>query len=244
MFGIRTPNRAVYKSSYWKIIDPIDRAHVLLVAEGVKPMAYTNFTNLGSIQEYLINELHIIITEARGRTVWLSPKRNSLHFPVRVYTIAKSPKIFTQLQVLWSTRGKKRYQDFEGKLLGYPVCCRKEYSNPTYRKKFSPWILLNFRKPFTFMLEYIIRLMDGESIPSEYNYLMPSQTPCSISCKKSLKLLDRWKRILQKYDHEALASLQEYNQHCKEKKYKAIAQALKKKGVTTKHFKKGFIFTK
>ena len=46
LFEKEKPNREVYKTAYWRAIDPLDRAHILLVAEGVKPMAYTDFTDI------------------------------------------------------------------------------------------------------------------------------------------------------------------------------------------------------
>lgn len=242
IFKKERPNREIYKTAYWRAIDPVDRAHILLVAEGVKPMAYTSFTNLKSISDYLSRELKIWITEARGKRRWF-PTKTKLHLPERVYTICGSEKAFKFIQELWGSPSQSHYWDYEGKLLGYPRCCRKEYIATTYRDKFNGWIIRFFgRRPYTFMIQWVRKVLDKKSIPEEFLYLMPSQTPCSIGCRKSLRLLNRWKRLLYKYDPEAAEALKSFNERNKSARFQAIADKLKKKNVSSNMFKKGYVF--
>ncbi|MFC1690950.1 DUF483 domain-containing protein [Nanoarchaeota archaeon] len=239
------PNREVYKSAAWRSIDPVDRAHIILVVEGLKPMAYCDSSDVESIKDYLSSELKIFFTEARGlRKYWrINP---GLVLPSKVYTVCANKKILNTVldlndSAFWN-------HDLFGKLLGYPECCRKEYSNPTYEEKFNGGILKFFEPPyahkaFTFEIEYVQKLLEEKKIPEEFLYLMPSQTPCSIDCKKSRKLLSKWKHILEKYDPRAAKALREFNEENCDKEYKELAKKLKKKGIKPEMFRKGYIFT-
>jgi|SRR3989338_7714927 len=241
-FGKEKPNREVYKTAYWKMIDPLDRAHILLVAEGVKPMAYINFTNLKSLQEYLSKDLKIWITEVRGPSNW-RPTRIRLFLPSRVYTICGSEKILQFLQGLWQSPNRRQYWDYEGKLLGYPSCCRQEYVAKTCDKKFNTWIIGQFgSRPYTFLIEAVRTLLENKIIPEEFLYRMPSQTPCSISCKPSLRLLRKWKKVLYKYDAEAAEVLKEFNQRCDLDEFQALVDKFKKKKISSEMFAKEYVF--
>jgi hypothetical protein len=243
LFEKEKPNREVYKTAYWRAIDPLDRAHILLVAEGVKPMAYTDFTDIKSVKDYLSKELKIWITEARGRRKWF-PTETGLHLPHKVYTICGSEKTFKFIQELWGSPNQSHYWDYEGKLLGYPKCCREEYVAATYRDKFNAWIIKLFgRRPYTFMIQSVRRILERKKIPEEFLYLMPSQTPCSVGCRRSIKLLNRWKRILYKYDPKAAEAIKEFNEGSNSARFQAIVDKLKKKKVSSDMFRKGYIFS-
>lgn len=234
-------NRAIYKTAYWKVISPIDRAHILLVAERLKPMAYTYFTDLKSVKDYLSKELNIWVTEARGKIAWF-PTETRLYLPNKVYTICGSENSFRFIQALWQSPNQSYDCNYEGKLLGYPSCCRKEYIMPTYQKKNNDWIIkLLGQQPSNFMIESVRKILEGKEIPEEFLYLMPSQTPCSIECKKSIRLLRKWKKILYKYDPEAAEALKGFNKRSLAR-FQVIAYNLKKKKISSDMFSKGYIF--
>lgn len=242
-FQKEKPNREIYQTAYWRAIHPLDRAHILLVAEGVKPMAYTEHTDIKSVKEYLAQELKIWVTEARGKRSWW-PTETDICLPSRVYTICGLEKSFKFIQELWGSPNQAMYWDYEGKLLGYPECCRQEYVAPTYKERYNPWILKQFgRKPYSFKVEAVRRLLEGKTIPEEFLYCMPSQTPCSIGCRKSLKLLSRWKRILWKYDPAAAEAVKEFNQRYGFARYQAMAEKLRKNKFSSEMFRKGYVLT-
>ena len=236
-----TPNREIYKTSIWKSINPTDRAHILLVAEGVKPMAYADMSDLKDIKDYISKELKLFFVEARGRRAWYKTSVG-IDLPHRVYTIYKSDKTLRLIQRLWSSN-RSNYQDREGELLGFPKCCRKEYSNPTYNKRFNGFILKFFRRPYTFLIQAVKMFLEGREIPKEYLYLMPSQTPCSVECKKSLNLLKVWRELLRKYDPEAAKTLEEFNEYNVLREIKEITTRLKERKITSVQFEKGYIFS-
>lgn len=244
MFGIGKHNREFYKSDLWKSIDPSDRAHIILVAERAKPAAHCSFLKLKGVKEIVEKELNIYITNPRGR-INFYPGSNKLALPNNVVTVCASKKIFDIYEKLTDNiQLGQKFQEMEGKLLGYPPCCRREYLNPTYRKKYNDWILKFFRRPYTFEIECVQTLLDGKEIPEVFLYLMPSQTPCSINCGTSISLLSKWKSIIEKYDPEAAATIREFNERCDLNKFKKNANRLKSMKVTPEMFKKGYIFEK
>ncbi len=239
LFKKEKPNRVVYLSAFWKAIKPIDRAHILLVAEGAKPMTYVWFTNIQQVREYISQQLHIFVTEARGPEIYMRSD-NGLQLPMRSYTVCATEKYLKFLQELWKDSTQSRYDDYLGKMLGYPSCCRKEFIWPTVKRRFNHFILRFFPNPYRFDVEIVELLINGGSIPPEFLFLATTQTPCSIHCFKSRKMLVIWKGVLERYDDEAATALKKLNQR-RLAKLVALAQKLMDKGITGEQFKKGYI---
>jgi hypothetical protein len=237
----KKPNRSVYESKIWKHISPLDRTHLILVAEGLKPMAYCSFLDIKDVKDYLSSELGILFDEARGRVEFYH-MGNYVALPNRTYTIYASEKIRDSHENASFIR-RLFYTDLTGKFLGYPRCCRAEYMKPTVQKKFNDWIISHFPpRAFTFQIECVQAYLSGETIPEEFWFRMPSQTPCSIHCKSTIRLLKKWKQAIYKYDREAAEALKEFNDREWFKKYRQLAENLKKKGITADQFRKGHIF--
>jgi len=240
MFGPKI-NREAYKSLQWKSIRPLDRAHILLVAERLKPMAYCSSISSKEVRGFLEKELNIFFYNARGKIGWFPNPELKLYLPEMVYTVysyKKLPIIFKKIL------GQKNvnYQDLEGKLLGYPKCCRREYLYSNLNQKYSPLVLKLLNKPCNFILEAIKAKLEGIDINPAFRYLMPSQTPCSINCKKSIKLLNAWKDALQKYDPEAGASLESFNDYNNYREIKEKSILFQKKRIKPEMFKIGAFF--
>jgi len=239
----KRPNREVYKSAIWRSLHPTARAHILLVAEGLKPMAYTGVANIKGAMGYLENELGILIDEARGRRrCELGSLR--LFVPSRTYTVCTSKKV---LDVVRGMQAKRRFNDpfsieLEGRFLGYPKCCTTEYMHPTYEERFNPWILKFFKRPYRFLVEAVRLYMEGRKLAEEFLYLMPSQTPCSVTCQRTLRKLRKWRAVTRKYDPEAAAFLERFNRREVFAEAQALAKKLRAKGVTPGQFRKGYIF--
>ena len=243
MFFSKKPNREVYSTPLWRSINPIDRAHILLVAEKIKPAAYCGFTDLEGAKEYLAQELNVFIVQMRGHRTY-ERGDETLVFPHRIFTICASQKIFQIYQKLSEVSNLDRAYDVEGKLLGYPRCCRKEYIRPTYQEKFNQYILRLIRgKLYTFKIECVQRYLEGKEIQKEFLYLMPTQTPHSVDCSSSIGLLSKWKYAIDGFDPKAAKALVAFNQ-VSFNKFKEQADYLKSKGVASEQFNRGYIFNK
>ena len=99
-----------------------------------------------------------------------------------------------------------------------------------------------FKRPYTFLIEAVQALLEGEPIPEEFLYLMPSQTPCSIHCQKSKELLKKWKETLERYDPEAAKALRNFNERNIMKTFKEYVKKFKTFGVRGFQFISGYIF--
>jgi hypothetical protein len=146
------------------------------------------------------------------------------------------------LRKLWQAGTSPSYWIKEGLLLGYPECCVKEYAFPTFKGKFNNFIVSKFNLPFTFKIECVKKIMEGGSIPDYFLYLAPSQTPCSINCNKSKRLLLRWKQVLYSHDIEAAKALEDFNMRNIFIEYHNLAIKLKNGRITPEMFSQKFIF--
>jgi hypothetical protein len=230
--------KAVYSSVIWRHISPVDRAHIILVAEGEKLGAHCSVIHGNGIQEILERELNIKINDYRGKVEHYPPVRSGIHVPNLVATVAQSKRVLQAFDHAVN-KSEKNYQLLEGKFLSYPICCCKEYIHPTYTKKFSKFIIDEVRKSgepvCTFLLESIEALLQGKYVLKEFELLMPSQTPCSIHCRRTRKLLHRWEHTLRKIDHQAFETITSFNRLAN-MKVARIAHELEKKGITLEDF--------
>ena len=114
---------------------------------------------------------------------------------------------------------------------------------PTYEKEFTIEVIKSVtdRWAFRFALEAVGLFLDGKSFPSEFYYRMPSQTPCSVSCRPSLKLLSRWAAVIEKYDPEAAEALTDGNKYMAVQ-LQAVAEKLRKRGFTSSaQLRRGYV---
>jgi hypothetical protein len=184
--------REIYASKEWKKIEPLARAHIILVNEKVKTGAtFGSFRNLSGVLEKLNIYYHIILEKERLK-------------PLKFYVvhISSSSKMLKKVMELISRKIKVKNPDiFWGKFYGYPICCVKRYSAEVKRG--------NPRRRFILQLLELKNM--GKQIPEELFYLMPTQVPCSPFCKKSLKILSIWKQTLEKADKEVAEWIANWN---------------------------------
>jgi len=228
-------HETIYSSAAWRTLNPVDRAHIILVAERVKPMAYCGLTELRGVRNCILDGLDIVALEARGKIGWEWSSMGLLVFPSRTYTVCNSAKTLKVFTGGLSIR-------LEGRLLGYPRCCVEEYTCHTYEKEFTPEVIRSVgRWAFRFALEAVGLFLDGKSLPREFNYLMPSQTPHSVTCLPSLKLLRRWASVIERHDPEAAKTLVEINRRLFAK-LQAMAAKLRQRGFTSSaQLRRGYV---
>lgn len=191
---------SVYKSPEWQQLNEIDRAQLMLVAEGVKPGTTIggDFTNFPKILDQL------------GLTSTLDTNPLLLE---PGYTVAKPEVLSQYLREILSAPENADYTIFHkivGKFLGYPECCTEEYCNPQRnlqeRGKKSPSKFLS-----NVDYEQTLEIDNTGTYPQELDYLPPSFTPCSAHCEAALKQLNQWMRVIKTGDPKAARELQLYN---------------------------------
>ncbi len=187
--------QSVYESPEWQTIHPIDRAQLLLVAEGVK-----RGTIIGG-DRYIFP--HIIAN------LGLNAKLNTdINNPKAVY---KAVYVVARPDILraYLTAGNDLPENTSmavkhsiiGQFLGYPDCCIQEYSHPT---------VIGREPRFIQELEVHMAQNNGK-YPAEFDFLPPSFTPCSATCCNALATLNIWMRKIQAADPEAAQQLAQFN---------------------------------
>lgn len=192
----------VYKSPEWKQLDSVDRAQLLLVAEGVKPGTIVggDFTNFAKIIPQLGLETSLN-TDPR----WLRP----------VYMVAR-PEILTKYHrdviATPETKRQEPWHRLNGKFLGYPECCTEEYIKPQKNIAARDQLPPKQREEWSnFVFEAEQMVKKGEPYPAELDFRPPSFTPCSVNCPEALPLLRKWQRVIETADPEAARDLQIFN---------------------------------
>jgi hypothetical protein len=182
----------IYNSKEWKEIEPLARAHVILVKEKAKVGAtFGSFKNISGILDKLNIYYRITLEKERFK-------------PLKFYVIhiSNSSEMLNKAIKLMAGKIKVKNPDiFWGKFYSYPICCVKKYSeeiktgNPRRR----------------FILQLLELKKKGRPIQEEFFYLMPTQVPCSPFCKKSIKILRKWKLTLEKVDKDVAQWLANWN---------------------------------
>ena len=132
MFFRKQPNRETYRTTTWRSMNPLDRACILLVAEGLKPSAHCGASISEEIRTFLQKELNIYFTMDRMKTTWKLGGIGMLT-PHKVYTVCASDRILRKWLRVPLTGTARRWWKIEGTLLGYPRCCIKEWGRRTKR---------------------------------------------------------------------------------------------------------------
>lgn len=193
----------VYKSEDWKKIDPLTRAEVLLVAEGLKPATTTG--DLVSTYYPLLSCLKQLGLKHEEPIFRKGPYTK---IPEYVITVYKGDKTIEELnrRLLDPSLNTKQVWRAYGEAYGYQDCCITRYSNA------------EIQAPNKKSIEHVVfdkELEDlkeaGKEYPDVLDYRVPSMTPCSVYCEKTLKLLGSWKEALEKHDPEAAEALKMFN---------------------------------
>lgn len=191
----------VYDSPEWKSLDPVVRAQLLLVAEGVKPgtIICGDFTHFPKILHKLWLESSLNTEEWRLDPVYMVSRKETLdQFHRWTITPPNDKK-------LW-----EYFHRLNGEFLWYPPCCTNEYCHPkknlAARKKKSPH---KFISNIDFELEKEIE--STGTYPEELDFCPPSFTPCGINCPCASPLLKKWKSILEIADSDAAERLKIFN---------------------------------
>ncbi|OHA05216.1 MAG: hypothetical protein A2934_05320 [Candidatus Sungbacteria bacterium RIFCSPLOWO2_01_FULL_47_10] len=195
--------KEVYESNEWKSLNSIDRAQLLLVAEGIKPGTYIggDFTHFQKIVEKLGLDFSFNSDPRR-----LKP----------VYTVA-TREAHNELQRKYLTLPERiprgTYWKIDGEFLGYPECDIEEYSNPQKNiEKRDIKDVPGGRKKRISNFEYECgRLTNYEDYPEEMHYRPPAYTPCGVRCEKARAMLKKYKEVLEASDPEAAKGLRKFN---------------------------------
>lgn len=178
---------------------------VLYVLEGIKKTARLSVheDELKKIKEFCMNNhLHAEISDFKvamefhndksysdkGYKINADSKTKGSFF---VY-ISKSEKICRKAKSAEQMNDHKAF----GKLLGYPNCCIKFFieNNKEQEKRQNDYVLpalSNSKKPYSFYNNIAIRYFDVALL---------NHFPCSLNCKKSIKIAKQNLGVLQKYD--------------------------------------------
>lgn len=178
-----------YQSDKWRSIDPLTRAEILLVSEGVKPATRTS-ENADKYFGFMtcLNYLGINITNVKF-------KKNEF-----VLTAYKDIKAFNDY---YNSIVKPDLSTFDihranGRFYGYPDCCIDSYVG----------LNTGMSVPNQHNLETFDEQMPQREVLS---YRVPSMTPCEPICKNALDLLAKYRDVLVGCDIEAARALRSFN---------------------------------
>ncbi len=187
----------VYSLPDWLDLPQLDRAQLILVAEGLKNgiIIEGNFTSFKKILLEL--EVEACLNTDSGL---LRP----------AYVVAKPKALSDFFKDILSVRENGDgtvFHKIVGGFLDYPDCCIEEYCNPQKnleeRKKVSPTRFLA-----NIDYELIKEIESTGRYPIEFDYCPPSFTPCSLYCESASKILKQWMVIMEAADPVAARSLQ------------------------------------
>ncbi|MFH1509231.1 MAG: DUF483 domain-containing protein [bacterium] len=189
---VELKHRDVYNSPEWKTLNPITRAHLILVAEGAKNGAYTrgDYKNFASIIDKLGLEASMNSEEGDLDPVFTVAKPEAMSENIREEIMASDKKESL-------TEGFKR----EGKFLGYPDCCVTEYERASLVEYETGEKNVNIDQ----------EIEEAGTYPKELDYLPPTFTPCSVDCEKALAMAEKHKDILLEADPEAAEEIRKIN---------------------------------
>ena len=183
-----------------KGFDDYERLKLIIFASGVKPATYVilkvdpkNLSEKYRFEERLKN-LGIVFVESRMRAYEKIDKisRNKVIWKIQGvwigYDLFKDKRHLNMFKRYVTGLRKQKHKSADliaGKLYDYPRCCIKEYikeQNLDYlKKKYS-------------YKDYYKKLHDTER---KFPFIM--HTPCSVKCRKSARLNEKYKKAVKKY---------------------------------------------
>jgi len=188
----------LYASEDWRSIDPFLRAELLLVIEDVKPGAFIA-GDWGPFQR-IIRESDLECTS------------RSSQYDIHLHACVAAPERLREffrdkLQPL-TNKTVADIHRIDGKFLGYPQCCVKEYSHQSMIRPFGAK-KSDTKHPFRRELGAMIA--EHGSYPAVFDYRPPAFTPCSAHCDDAIATLNTWKDALERNDPDAARALVEFN---------------------------------
>lgn len=189
-------DKEVYRSREWKALDPLDRACILLVAEGVKPGATFGSEHRGGV-ERVLEEL---------RLPYLPPEWDRYDY---TYTAARDDKTLSDYlgKLLKINLNQRQAHRAHGIFYGYPECCIDKYVSSFL--EYGKGCQRKSNVPFNNLLKEYERL--NGSYPEELDYRIPVMVPCKVDCGDALKVLRKYRDVLLEYDSEAAEELKLFN---------------------------------
>ncbi|MDP2668369.1 MAG: hypothetical protein Q8P07_00850 [bacterium] len=187
----------IYKSPEWKDLNPVSRAELLLVAEGVRPGTFS-----GDFQSFKK------FAEMMGLEAVLNSDPLDINPVYKIAAPEMIKKHFQEVLSLPENASPYEFWRINGKFLGYPECDIEEYMNPVKNmeeRKKMPEDISNF----DFEIKKMIK--KGEKYPEEFDYAAPAYTPCGARCENAIKMLKTWKETLEAADPEAAKALKMFN---------------------------------
>jgi hypothetical protein len=183
-------------SDKWRELDPLDRACILLVAEGVKPGS-TFGSKYRSDVESILEKLKLS---------YLPPEWHRYDY---IYTIARDDKTLSDYirKLLDKNLNVKQAHRAHGLFYGFPQCCIDKYVGSTL--VFGKDYIRKRSVPFNKHLKGNKRL--NMDYPDELNYIIPGFTPCKADCSKAVELSRKYKEVLLEYDRDAAEELRLFN---------------------------------
>lgn len=189
--------KSPYNDPSWKSIDPLSRAQLVLVFEGLKPATITS-------GDYFTLPR---IAQAHGLTATLTSPPTA-RYPA--WLVADPDAFNTNIREEIGTMPTGTRRDAElfwhqtGRLLGYPECCIDEYSRERHPDEQPP---LHYQ-----LARDLARYeREGLSVPEVLDYRPPAFTPCSIECPSALETLATWSDAMRTFDPEAAEALATFN---------------------------------
>jgi hypothetical protein len=188
--------REFYASREWKGLDPLNRACILLVSEGLKPGSTFGSTYRVGV-ERILEQLRI---------PYLPPEWHGGDY---IYTIAKDDKTLSDYirKLLDKNLTSRQAHRAHGIFYGIPECCINEYIGATVLNGKSP----GHRKTGSFdeLLKKYEKLNGRHH--EDLDYRIPGITPCKVDCSNALKAFQKYKDVLLQYDKEAADELKLFN---------------------------------
>ncbi len=185
-----------YASSEWKGLDPLTRACILLVSEGLKPGSTFGSTYRVGV-ESILDKLRI---------PYLAPYWHKYDY---VYTVGRNDKTLSDYigNLLDENLTSRQAHRAHGTFYGIPECCIDEYVGAK---------VLNGKnqgrsRPASF--DELLSQYETEngSYPEELDYRIPGTRPCKVDCGNTLKVLREYRDVLLSHDSEAAEELRGFN---------------------------------
>lgn len=188
--------KEIYLSNEWKELDPVGRASILLVSEGVKPGS-----TFGSKYRFGVESVL-----EKVRLPYLLPEWVNNRY---IFTVARDDKVLSDYisRFLKNSLTANQVHYANGIFYGIPECCIDDFvgvsleDGRTFRRK--------KRVSFDELLKDYERSNGG--YPEELDYRIPGVVPCKVDCHNALKVLGEYRDVLLEYDKEAGEELRLFN---------------------------------
>lgn len=203
---VEIKHSTVYESQEWKNLSPVERGQLLLVAEGVKDgcLVDLDYGTSGKILEDLglVSEL---LTEKGDLkpSYFVASQEKMTEVQRRILTI---PKDLSEDDFL------KQYWEIRGEASSFPSCCVEEFVEPKRNlgaRKLASEGKSELIANFDFEVEKAAQ--EGRPVPKELLYAPPDFKPCHIDCENAQSVIQKWKKVIEKADHEAAEAIREHN---------------------------------